>query len=395
MARGRMLNKTIATDKRLNKMTLYADWLYLRAIPHLDRDGIIDGDPDTLAVTICPWRLALIADEMPSIIDEWVKSGLVVRYESGDRTALYFVGFQKNQSLEYKKEGASSFAAPPGMKRTDRGLVEATCNDKSTSDNTPDDNPNGSRRGVVDGSSSARPELNGIELNVSEGEDTHASATTEPEAETLPPPTEPTTELAAEPEHQPVTEPEQPFPSVTRITYAQVLDARAKVAKEALPAELFDPPSKSQASTPTEPTPGAAHVISFESGEKIFIQDPVWTGLVGAMLDGLGTRALADTGSVNGKAKRREAIFCLETLCKMSDKFRTVDGIKALFESWKKARPNDGAPLPAYLEEHASKHLSGNVRYPSQSANHSQKQQAKTVTFFNVWSNQTETKVIQ
>lgn len=34
-------------------------------------------------------------------------------------------------------------------------------------------------------------------------------------------------------------------------------------------------------------------------------------------------------------------------------------------------------------------------KQPSQSANHPQKQQAKTVTFFNVWSNQTETKVIQ
>lgn len=164
----------------------------------------------------------------------------------------------------------------------------------------------------------------------------------------------------------PVSEPEQPFPKVTRISYAQVLDARAKAIKDALPEEINDPPSKRQLATPTEPTPEAAHVISLTTGEKIFIPGPVWTSAVSAMLEGLGTKALADTGSVTGKAKRTEASFTLETLCKMSEKFRTVGGIKALFESWKKARPNDGAPLPAYLEEHASKYLSGKLRYPGE-----------------------------
>lgn len=407
MARGRMLNKTIATDKRLNKLSPNADWMYIRTIPHLDRDGIIDGDPDTLAVTICPWRLAMIADEMPSIIDEWVKSGLAVKYESGDKTALYFVGFQKNQSLEYRKEAASSFIAPPGTKRTDRGLVESTSDDQSTSSSTPNDKQGWSRRGVVEESSSTRHEykLNRIELNVSEGKDTRVCATVEHESPT-PHPTpsgsstefakaiaesitepkrqpEPVTEsLTVEPELEtqaiadPVVEPapkpesvaEPELPKVTRITYAQILDARVKAAKEAMPVEIFDPPARGRTATPTEPTPDAAHVIPLATGEKLFIPDSAWTGMIGAVLDGLGTKALVDTGSITGKNKRAEATFTLETLCKMSEKFRTVDGINALFKSWRKARPDEGAPLPAYLEEHASKYLSGKVRYPGQSA---------------------------
>ena len=147
MARARMLHRTIATDKRLNKLSPYADWMYIRAIPHLDRDGIIDGDPDVLAITICPWRLALISDEMPSIIDEWVKSGLVIRYKSGDRTALYFCGFEKNQRFEYIKEARSVFGPPPGMKRTKSGLIcEGECESSQTTSDQLADNSQSTRR---------------------------------------------------------------------------------------------------------------------------------------------------------------------------------------------------------------------------------------------------------
>ena len=147
MARARMLHRTIATDKRLNKLSPYADWMYIRAIPHLDRDGIIDGDPDVLAITICPWRLALISDEMPSIIDEWVKSGLVIRYKSGDRTALYFCGFEKNQRFEYIKEARSVFGPPPGMKRTKNGLIsEGECESSQTTSDQLGDNSQSTRR---------------------------------------------------------------------------------------------------------------------------------------------------------------------------------------------------------------------------------------------------------
>lgn len=151
MAKARMLNRSIATDKRLNRMSPYADWIYVRTIPFLDRDGIINGDPDELAATVCPWRLAMIVDEMPAIIDEWVNSGLVIRYQSGRFTALYFCGFGKNQRIEYDKEAPSKFNPPPGTRRTKKGL------DECVSDENDNGNSPSTRRVLLDCSPSTRP----------------------------------------------------------------------------------------------------------------------------------------------------------------------------------------------------------------------------------------------
>ena len=67
MARGRMISTTVSTDKRLNSLSVEAELVYLMAIPQLDRDGLIDGDPILVYAKVCPRRTELL-DRIPGII---------------------------------------------------------------------------------------------------------------------------------------------------------------------------------------------------------------------------------------------------------------------------------------------------------------------------------------
>lgn len=123
MARGRMINESVATDKRLNSLSIEAELVYLKTIPHLDRDGLILGDAHLLWGQVCIRRPEL-CDMMPSIIGEWIEAGLVIRYDGDEDPVLFFVGFAKNQiGLRYDREAASVFSPPPGYTRTQSGLV--------------------------------------------------------------------------------------------------------------------------------------------------------------------------------------------------------------------------------------------------------------------------------
>ena len=122
MARGRMINITIAEDTEFNEMSVEAQLLYLRTIPHLDRDGLTNGHPTVLWGKVAPLMPTLL-DVMPSAIDEWINADLVMRYKQAKTTIIFFKGFAKNQSLtHYDREAASTFAPPPGYHRTNKGL---------------------------------------------------------------------------------------------------------------------------------------------------------------------------------------------------------------------------------------------------------------------------------
>src|SRR5678815_227178 len=126
MARGRFVSESIAKDARLNSLSIEGQLLYLMAIPHLDRDGLIDGDPDVLWATICPKRRVFI-DAMASFVNEWIAAKLVIRYECDEGSVLWFCGFSKNQTgLRYDREAPSRFPPPPADEcRTNSGLTPA------------------------------------------------------------------------------------------------------------------------------------------------------------------------------------------------------------------------------------------------------------------------------
>lgn len=123
MARGRFISESVAKDARLNSLSLEAELVYLMTIPHLDRDGLIDGDPDVLWGTVCPKRRQLI-DRMAAFVQEWAKAGLVLCYDTEEGVVLWFKGFTKNQiGLRYERETPSRFPPPPGYYRGTIGIV--------------------------------------------------------------------------------------------------------------------------------------------------------------------------------------------------------------------------------------------------------------------------------
>lgn len=126
MARGRMINASIAGDIALNDLSLEAHLAYLMAIPHLDRDGLMAGHPKLVKSRICPLRDEL-STKIAEIIQEWIACGLVISYASDNGPVLYFTGFQKNQNLGtalYGREPKSTFPPPPGYIRNESGLVQ-------------------------------------------------------------------------------------------------------------------------------------------------------------------------------------------------------------------------------------------------------------------------------
>lgn len=122
MASGRFISKTVAHDPALARLTLAAETLYLKAIPHLDRDGLITGQPLALLGMISPMRFSELQAQMQTIVDEWIAVGLVTRYGPDHSPALFFHGFTKHQRIRYDRETPSVHPAPPGYIRTETGL---------------------------------------------------------------------------------------------------------------------------------------------------------------------------------------------------------------------------------------------------------------------------------
>jgi hypothetical protein len=123
MPTGRLLSKTIATDKTLNRLSWQAQVVYMMTIPHLDRDGLITGEPLLLMEQVAPLRAAELMSSMADLIQEWIAAELVLLYHDSDndQPVLFF----KNQELgiRYTRETPSMFAPPPGYERTPEGLI--------------------------------------------------------------------------------------------------------------------------------------------------------------------------------------------------------------------------------------------------------------------------------
>jgi hypothetical protein len=192
MARGRMINQSIALDAEFNAMSVEAQLLYMRTIPHLDRDGLILGNPVALWAKIAP----LMPDLMPRMsmaIREWSNAGLVIAYDTKQGTILFFQGFSKNQTgMRYDREAESVFPPPPGYHRNGNGIEKDK--DDTSGNNTPPAPPPSPDNGPLSGQteSGATPDelrhgsgvtppevkLNKVEVEVKGSEPEHRRTTT-------------------------------------------------------------------------------------------------------------------------------------------------------------------------------------------------------------------------
>jgi len=122
MARGRMINTTIALDPEFNGLSIEAQLMFLRTVPHLDRDGLIIGQPTALWATVALLMPDLMTD-MQVIIDEWIDAGLVIVITTKIGPLLYFTAFHRNQvGFRYDKEPPSRYSLPDEYERTKHGI---------------------------------------------------------------------------------------------------------------------------------------------------------------------------------------------------------------------------------------------------------------------------------
>lgn len=112
MADGRFVSKSIAQSEQLGRVSLEADYLFVRCIPHLDREGRMTGNPELVRSMVCPLRAELTQDRVAAALTELAKEDLVVWYEARGRQCLFFPGFERHQrGIRKDREAASRF--PP------------------------------------------------------------------------------------------------------------------------------------------------------------------------------------------------------------------------------------------------------------------------------------------
>jgi len=112
MPDGRFLSKSISTSEQLGDVSLAADFLFGRCIPHLDRDGRMSGNPTLIKATICPLRPDITEEMIPRLLDELQAVGLLRWYTVDGKQVVEMPSFRKHQrGMKYEREAPSRFPA--------------------------------------------------------------------------------------------------------------------------------------------------------------------------------------------------------------------------------------------------------------------------------------------
>lgn len=116
MARGRMLNKRIATDMRIAKLGEECGpsgvLIYTWCIAHLDREGRMSGEPAIIKGSVFPLLNSITREDIETALGAARALGLVNWYDGGNGLCLNFPGFDKNQKINKARETPSEFPAP-------------------------------------------------------------------------------------------------------------------------------------------------------------------------------------------------------------------------------------------------------------------------------------------
>ena len=108
MAKGRMILKSVVSDRRLwDQMSDNARWAFLLCIPSIESDGTLPRDPRTLRIMCFP--IMKIDDHgTEKIIREWLKTTPPIVVQEGD--SLRFTEFQKcNSGLQSNRDRQRKF----------------------------------------------------------------------------------------------------------------------------------------------------------------------------------------------------------------------------------------------------------------------------------------------
>lgn len=120
MPDGRMLSKSISHSFQLAEVSLEADYLFARCIPHLDREGRMPGNPRLVKSIACPLREEIPLEAIPALLCELAKVKLIRWYSVDGQEVVEFPGFQNHQKgARFEREAASRLPA-----HTSAGVVD-------------------------------------------------------------------------------------------------------------------------------------------------------------------------------------------------------------------------------------------------------------------------------
>ena len=111
-----MISRKIATNAKLARVSLRANFLYLSCIPFIDRDGRMSGDEVTIKGRVVPLRDEIPLADIPALLAELVEQGLIAWYEAEwkgvPKRAVYFPGFHDEQrGARFAREADSEYPA--------------------------------------------------------------------------------------------------------------------------------------------------------------------------------------------------------------------------------------------------------------------------------------------
>lgn len=123
MPEGRMLSKSIATSEQVASVSLLADYLFTRMIPHLDCEGRMPGAPRSVRAIVCPLREDVTTPMVADALRELHAAKLIVWYTVEREHYVAFPKFQDHQrGARFDREAPSRFPGPPSLP-TNSGLT--------------------------------------------------------------------------------------------------------------------------------------------------------------------------------------------------------------------------------------------------------------------------------
>lgn len=116
MARGRMLNRSLAHSVQFSNLQNDTHrLLFVMAIPHLDRDGRMTGNPRAFRATACPMLDHVTDETVRAAFSDFERVKLVQFYTDDEGQEVASApGFERQQQgMRYGREGPSRFGPDP------------------------------------------------------------------------------------------------------------------------------------------------------------------------------------------------------------------------------------------------------------------------------------------
>jgi hypothetical protein len=108
MPEGRFLSKSIAWSEQVASVSLLAECLFVRLIPHLDREGRLSGSPAAVKAIVCPLRSDITPAHVAEALAELTEAGLIIWYTVAGQKYLECPGFKNHQrGARFDREAAS------------------------------------------------------------------------------------------------------------------------------------------------------------------------------------------------------------------------------------------------------------------------------------------------